>query len=96
MVLDYLAWSSDSPLYDAIDAAGSVPCYEDVALPVPTVGGVSTPIVHSLHPRVMSSLGALKGEPVSTSRTSLTNTRMYCRSIHVHIQYTCVFSSLRG
>lgn len=66
MVLDFLAWGSDSPLYDAIDAAGSVPCYEDVALPVPTVGGVSTPIVPPLHPRVMSSLGSLRGEGENT------------------------------
>ena len=69
MVLDYLAWSSDSPLYDAIDAAGSVPSYEDVALPTPTVGGVATPNPLPIHPRV-KSLGPFKGEPaVSTVQT---------------------------
>ena len=59
-VLDYLAWSSDSPLYDAIEAAGSVPSYEDVALPPPTAGGVATPL-HPIHPRVVSSLGGIRG-----------------------------------
>ena len=29
-VLEYLAWHSDSPLFDAIDAAGKVPTFEDV------------------------------------------------------------------
>ena len=61
MVLDYLAWTSESPLYDAIDAAGSVPNYEDVALPAPTAGGVATPLIHPAHSRVVSSLGALRG-----------------------------------
>ena len=31
MVLSYLAWKSDSPFFDAIDTAGSVPSYEEVA-----------------------------------------------------------------
>ena len=66
MVLDTLAWSSESPLYDAIDAAGSAPNYEDVALPVTTVGGVATPIVHPVHSRVASTLAAsLRGELLS-------------------------------
>ena len=58
MVLGHLAWKSDSPLFDAIDAAGSVPSYEDVALPTPPPGSqVSS---HLLHPR-LKSLGG-KGE----------------------------------
>ena len=64
-MLDYLAWTSESPLYDAIDAAGSVPCYDDVALPPPTAGGVATPLIHPTHPRVASSLVGLRGEPVA-------------------------------
>lgn len=30
MVLEYLAWLSESPLFDAIDAAGKVPTFEEV------------------------------------------------------------------
>jgi len=30
MVLGSLAWRSDSPLFDAIELKGSVPCYDDV------------------------------------------------------------------
>ena len=30
MVLGSLAWRSDSPLFDAIEAKGSVPSYEEV------------------------------------------------------------------
>jgi len=56
MVLSQLAWISDSPLFDAIDAAGSVPLYKDVALPSQAgVGrGVSSPLPH---PR-LTRLGA--------------------------------------
>ena len=61
-VLDYLAWTSDSPLYDAIEAAGSASSYEDVALPPPTAGGMATPLVHHTHSRVASSLAGLRGE----------------------------------
>ena len=57
MVLDYLSWSSDSPLYDAIDAAGSVPSYDDVALPPSMTGGVVTPLIYPAASRVVSSLG---------------------------------------
>ena len=32
-ILGYLAWKSDSPLFNAIDAAGSVPTYQEVLLP---------------------------------------------------------------
>ncbi|CAI8028338.1 Retinoblastoma-like protein 1 [Geodia barretti] len=67
-VLDYLAWTSDSPLYDAIEAAGSASSYEDVALPPPTAGGMATPLVHHTHSRVASSLAGLRGEasPIAT------------------------------
>lgn len=58
MVLGHLAWKSDSPLFEAIDAAGSAPSYEDVALPTPPPG--SKVSGHLLHPR-LKSLGG-KGE----------------------------------
>ena len=31
MVLSHLAWKSDSPFFNAVDTAGSVPSYEEVA-----------------------------------------------------------------
>ncbi len=56
MVLSRLAWVSDSPLFDAIDAAGSVPPYKDVALP--SVAGVGRSVASPLiHPRIRK-LGA--------------------------------------
>lgn len=56
MVLSHLAWSSDSPLFDAIDAAGSAPPYKDVALPSQV--GVGRVLASPLtHPRI-SKLGA--------------------------------------
>ena len=56
MVLSQLAWTSDSPLFDAIDLAGSVPPYKDVALPSQV--GVGRVLASPLtHPRV-SKLGA--------------------------------------
>lgn len=56
MVLSQLAWTSGSPLFDALDAAGSVPSYKDVALP--SVAGVGRSVASPLiHPRVRK-LGA--------------------------------------
>lgn len=56
MVLSQLAWTSGSPLFDALDAAGSVPSYKDVALP--SVAGVGRSVASPLiHPRVLK-LGA--------------------------------------
>ena len=48
MVLGHLAWKSDSPLFEAIEAAGSVPTYEDVALPTPSPGSRASgsPVLH--------------------------------------------------
>ncbi len=57
MVLSQLAWMSGSPLFDAIEVAGSVPPYKDVALPNPAgVGGrgIGSPLPH---PRI-TKLGA--------------------------------------
>lgn len=60
-VLGQLAWRSNSPLFEAIDAAGSVPSYDDVALPTPPGGrGGASPL---LHPR-LRTLGG-KGEDAS-------------------------------
>ena len=55
-MLSQLAWMSDSPLFDAIEAAGSVPPYKDVALPSQAgVGrGLGSPLPH---PR-LTKLGA--------------------------------------
>lgn len=67
MVLSQLAWESGSPLFDAIDAAGSVPSYKDVALPsAPHIAGRSSASVASplVHPRVRK-LGAPRGVPES-------------------------------
>ena len=57
MVLSSLAWRSNSPLFDAIDAAGPVPAYKDVALPTPTGAGVRTASL-LMHPRLRSLSGA--------------------------------------
>ena len=56
MVLDHLAWRSDSPLFDAIELAGSAPPYKDVALPTP-VSGTKTGVSFVVHPRIRT-LGA--------------------------------------
>lgn len=71
MVLDHLAWRSDSPLFDAIDLAGSVPPYKDVALPTP-ISGTKTGVSLSLvHPR-LRTLGARGPEsPLSSLHGSL-------------------------
>ena len=65
MVLGHLAWKSDSPLFEAIQAAGSVPTYEDVALPTPSPGSKasSSPV---LHPRRK----ALGGRGMSRARVT--------------------------
>ncbi len=56
MVLSQHAWTSDSPLFDAIEAAGSVPPYKDVALHHATLvcAVAASPLVH---PRI-AKLGA--------------------------------------
>lgn len=65
MVLSQLAWVSGSPLFDAIDAAGSVPPYKDVALP--SVAGVGRSSASPLlHPRVRKLGAQLTGSPLST------------------------------
>ena len=81
MVLSKLAWCSDSPLFDAIEAAGSVPPYKDVALP--TVAGVGRSIASPLlHPRLrklgarvpespLSALHDRHTSPGSTARRAL-------------------------
>ncbi len=56
MILSSLAWRSGSPLFDAIDATGPVPSYEDVALPTAYGSGVKSSAL--LNPRVMSLSGA--------------------------------------
>ena len=73
-MLSQLAWISDSPLFDAIDAAGSVPLYKDVALPSQAgVGrGLSSPLPHPrltrLGARVTDSpLSALQSRHVITA-----------------------------
>ena len=81
-VLDYLAWTSDSPLYDAIEAAGSAPSYEDVALPPPTAGGVATPLVHPTHSRVVSSLTGLRGEGLIGSLRCWPDSYLYSSPEH--------------
>ena len=63
-MLSQLAWTSDSPLFDAIDAAGSVPPYKDVALP--TVAGVGRTIASPLvHPRVLKLGARVPESPLS-------------------------------
>ena len=63
-MLSQLAWTSDSPLFDAIDAAGSVPPYKDVALP--TVAGVGRVIGSPLlHPRVLKLGARIPESPLS-------------------------------
>lgn len=81
MVLSKLAWCSDSPLFDAIEAAGSVPPYKDVALPM--VAGVGRSIASPLlHPRLrklgarvpespLSALHDRHTSPGSTARRAL-------------------------
>ena len=60
MVLSQLAWQSNSPLFEAIDAAGSVPPYDEVALPTPAGGrSASSP---PLHPRIRHLGGRGKGD----------------------------------
>lgn len=63
-MLSKLAWDSDSPLFDAIDAAGSVPPYKDVALP--TVAGVGRSIASPLlHPRLLKLGARIAESPLS-------------------------------
>lgn len=79
MVLSQLAWESNSPLFDAIDAAGSVPPYKHVALPTAAtttasggvVGrGIASPLVH----RRVRELGARVPEsPLSALHDRLTH-----------------------
>lgn len=64
MVLDHLAWKSDSPLFDAIDLAGSVPPYKDVALPTP-VSGTKTG-VSLQHPRLRTLVPKGLESPLSS------------------------------
>lgn len=64
MVLSQLAWTSDSPLFDAIDAAGSVPPYKDVALP--NVAGVGRSIASPMiHPRLRKLGARIPESPLS-------------------------------
>ena len=72
-MLGHLAWKSESPLFDAIDAAGSVPPYKDVALPTP-LGGIKTSGTPPLiHPR-LKSLGFRGLEsPLSSLHERLTS-----------------------
>lgn len=64
MVLSKLAWVSDSPLFDAIEAAGSVPPYRDVALP--TVAGVGRSTASPLlHPRLLKLGAKISESPLS-------------------------------
>lgn len=64
MVLSRLAWVSDSPLFDAIDAAGSVPPYKDVALP--SVAGVGHSVASPLiHPRIRKLGARVHESPLS-------------------------------
>ncbi len=65
MVLSDLAWTSDSPLYEAIDASGSIPSYDDVALPTPSGSGRGGSSL--VHPR-LRFLGA-RGEGSDTTFT---------------------------
>lgn len=69
-----MAWKSESPLFDAIDAAGSIPPYKDVALPTP-IGGIKTSGASPLiHPR-LKSLGTPRGleSPLSSLHERLTS-----------------------
>ena len=68
MVLSQLAWETGSPLFDAIDAAGSVPAYKDVALPnVPFLGRPSAAAVSSplVHPRLRKLGARIPESPLS-------------------------------
>lgn len=80
-MLSQLAWTHDSPLFDALDAAGSVPPYKDVALPALVGVGRSIPSP-LLHPRLrklgaripespLSALHDRHASPSSTARRAL-------------------------